>query len=210
MQGMASVYITQIQAKQISPKCIWRWAMTKKAVPLLVGIAALAFSAAAYGLRQGADAQPPHPKLRETLPAANLPVVPVAAETRSQMETVLARAATRYGITPASYRELRRIATTPVGQLLLIPGFNGACLFLAYAVSCGDPGAAGEPMLALLVKPLSRNALVGGGITSVATERVTIKTSSGRGVGFSARDGAFVVSEASGLTSNDELLFVAD
>jgi hypothetical protein len=186
--------------------------MSKKIIAsaLGAGILALAFSAGSYALRSSAPPQPGQPGLRANLPAAQLPAVEVPAATRSAIQEIISSsAADRFGITPASYAQARRIANTDVGTLFLIPGSRGACLFLTYAVSCGDPGAAGQPLLALLVKPLTSNSMVGGGITSGAAAEVIVKTTGGRSVRLDSRDGTFDVTQASGFSADDKLSFVA-
>jgi hypothetical protein len=130
---------------------------------------------------------------------------------RSAFDGAISPAAeARYGITPASYTEARKVARTTAGTLFLIPGSQGACLFLAYAVSCGDPGAPGEPMLALIIKPVAGgDSLVGGGITSATASAVTLKAGS-RSVRFDSAHGTFAVTEKSDLTGAEEIVFVAD
>jgi hypothetical protein len=186
--------------------------MSKKTIAAALGFTALAlaFSAGSYALRTAAPPQPGQPGLRANVPAAQLPAVALPTATKSAIADVISpSAAARFGITSASYAQARQVAHTTAGTLFLIPGSRGACLFLAYAVSCGDPGASGQPMLALLVKPFSSNSLVGGGISSSATTDVTIKTTTGRSVRFDSRDGTFGVTEASGFSTNDKVSFIA-
>jgi hypothetical protein len=182
--------------------------MSKRTIALgiLFALLALTLSGVSYALRSSAPSQPGSPQLRPNVPAANLPATTLPPAAQAAFQSIISpAAAARFGITPASYRQARSVASTSAGTLYLIPGAKGACLFLAYGVSCGDPGAVDQPLLALLVKPLSSNSLVGGGITSAAATTVTASVAGGAPQHFDSRDGTFNVNEAAGLTAGDKI-----
>jgi hypothetical protein len=186
--------------------------MSRKTIAfaLVAAVIALAFSAGSHALRGTASPQGGDPQLRSNVPAGHLPATSLPAAARAAFQAVISPAAAdRFGITDASYDQVRRIATTAAGTLFLVPGTHGACLFLTYAVSCGDPGATDEPVLALVVKPVGDDVLVGGGITSTAATSVAIATADGRSARLDSSDGTFSVTAASGLSAEDKIAFRA-
>jgi hypothetical protein len=120
------------------------------------------------------------PQLRPNLPAAALPTISLDQAARVQLNNAIgAPNLARFGITPDSYAAVRRLANTSVGTFYLVPGARGACIVTQSAASCGDPGAPDQPMLALARAPAADDPLVGVGIATAATERVTMPTGSG-------------------------------
>jgi hypothetical protein len=170
----------------------------------MFGLSLLVAAACAFGVTSYALGSGQGPQLRANLPARQLPVVSLPASLRVAINNAIGRfGVDRYGITPDSYAQVRRVAGTSAGVLYLIPGSNGACLVLGTAAaSCGDPGASGEPMLALLVQAPSIDVLVGGGITSDSIRQVRQK---GASRSFDVVNGTFVVSEAAGLKPSHDL-----
>jgi len=120
------------------------------------------------------------PQLRQNLPAAALPTISLGEAISVQLNKAIgAPGVARFGITPNSYAEARRLANTSVGTFYLVPGTRGACIVTLFAASCGDPGASDQPMLALARAPAAGDPWVGVGIATAATERVTFPSGSG-------------------------------
>ena len=105
-------------------------------------------------------------------------------------------AAARYGVTPASFSQTRVLAQTSAGTIYIVPGTKGTCVVLLPAASCGDPGTPGEPTIAIFVQDGATGNLVGGGITDVRTNGVTVNQSNGQPVDAVLVPGGFVVSSS--------------
>lgn len=183
--------------------------VSKKSLGLMLALmlGALALSATAYALQKKPSSQADHPELQTNLPAAALPTETLPAPARAAFEKIISPAATEhFGITPASFTNVRRL-TTLAGPLFIIPGEEGACLLLDYAVACGNPGTSGQPILAVLVKPSSRKMLVGGGIATTSVTSVLIQTQRGHSARVIADDGTFLISPADGFVTADKTSF---
>lgn len=176
-------------------------------------ILTLALMGAAYGVTNYALGSQTPPQLRSNLPARNLPVTPLPPDIAGETSSLATSAGmdARYGITPDSYAQARRVATTSLGPLYLIPGTNGACLVFASSMSCGDPGAANEPMLALVALNPATGDAVGGGVTSATITSVTVVSDRGRSLTVGAIDGVFAIDarDAFKFSSSAPLRFVA-
>lgn len=181
--------------------------MPRTAVSLVVSIGTLV---AAF-LVTTAIASPQSPDIRSDLPVAQLQPVSVPRDQRLAINDLLAHEfGARIGITAESYDRAREITRTSVGPLYLIPGTSGACLYLAAAVSCGDPGSPDGPLLALLTLDPSGKRLVGGGVTANSVEQVTIKHPVAGRLSVAVASGAFVITEAHNLSPARGLVFTAE
>lgn len=173
---------------------------------VIAAISALAFTATSFAVRAGSG-----PALPPDVPAANLPTVALTdAQKVAISDEIQAPVATRFGIGADSFNAARLVASTSLGPLYLIPGSSGACLALANAVSCGDPGATGVPLLALAVSDGSSGFWVGGGIATAATAAVTVRDRSGHSQRFATAGGVFAIPASAGLNAQDPLVFEAE
>jgi hypothetical protein len=159
------------------------------------GIATLATTAATFAISSHALGSGPPPNLRSNLPATQLPTTALAEEESIAVNDLIGpEAAAQFGITSDSYRQARLLSNTAAGQLYLIPGSSGACLAMPAAVSCGDPGADGQPILALMKD--SSGDFVGGGIADDSTKNVTITSPNGPPASIDVDRGVFLVTSA--------------
>lgn len=145
---------------------------------LAVLLGGSSFAAASYAL--GAASGDP-PQLRPNLPAATLPTISLDDATSVRLNNSIgAPGVAHFGITPASYTAVRRLADTSIGTFYLVPGTRGVCIVTeSSGAACGDPGAAGQPMLALWTLSADKDALVGEGIAAATTESVPLQIGSG-------------------------------
>jgi hypothetical protein len=156
---------------------------------------ASSFAIASYAVGLASEG----PQLRSNLPAAALPTISLDEATSVQLNDVIgAEGVVRFGITPDSYAEVRRLANTSVGIFYLVPGTRGACIVTLSGASCGDPGSPDVPMLALAEATAKGDALVGEGIATAATERVTMPTGSGV-VSLPVSEGLFHIRERASI-----------
>ncbi len=138
------------------------------------GMAALLF-ASSFAITSYARANEAPPQFRANLPAAELSTVSLDEETAVRLNNLIGKDGTdRFGITPGSYEAVRHLADTSVGTFYLIPGTRGVCIATLSASSCGNPGAPGEPSLALMQLNESMDAVVGEGIAIDTTKLITI------------------------------------
>lgn len=167
--------------------------------------------AAAFGVARSVAAPEP-PSVRHDLPVGAIKSEPLAPKERVVATKVLgAELAERAGITESSFDRARGLGQTSRGRLYFIPGRSGACLLLADGITCGDPGSAGGPLLALLRIDPSGSAMVGGGVTVRGVETVTITHPSSGAVVIPVTKGVFRVTEAHGLQpSREGLSFAVD
>jgi hypothetical protein len=143
------------------------------------------------------------PGLRSNLPAGGLQATQLLGDSRIAAANAIGdQSATDMGITDDSYSQVRVLSTTTLGSLLLIPGSDGACLVLGANSSCGDPGAPGQRILALLVGD-STNSYVGGGVAEHGVSRVSMTHASGKKKSETVPvlRGVFGVSDADGVSA---------
>ena len=170
--------------------------MSRRFVFAVAGLAAAtvvsSFAVASYALASDTP-----PQLRANLPAAALPTVSLDEATSVRANNLIGEeGVTRFGITPDSYGEARRLADTKVGTFYLIPGSRGACIVTFSSAACGDPGAPGERILALAKLTAGRDALVGVGVATDTTHRVTIREPKGsRVISLPVSRGIFEIDE---------------
>jgi len=152
-------------------------------VPLTV-----AFGAASRAIGSAVDVG-----LRPNLPAAALPTVQLTTAQQTALSDAIGpQQAARFGIATASFSQTREVLNTSLGYLYLVPGANGACLVLTNVSSCGDPGTAGEPILALAVSRDSSD-FIGGGIAAVGVGSINVTGTHGATSTVSVRRGVFGV-----------------
>jgi hypothetical protein len=171
-----------------------------------------AFGATSYAL---GSAEPP--RLRSNLPAAQLPTFSLPEATGVAINNSIgADGVARFGITPDSYTQVRRLADTAAGTFYLIPGSRGACVVTlstgaVSAGACGDPGAPDEAMIALGETTSRGDKLVAAGIVTDTTKRVTIERRDGSPVvSLPVARGVFVLHEIAGVKPSVGLRFVSD
>lgn len=185
----------------------------KRRVLLAVVASGAVTLAASFGVASHAFGSSEPPRLRPELPAAALPAFSLDEATSVTINNLIgAPAISRFGITEASYDQVRRLGVTSVGPFYLIPGSNGACLATTSAVACGDPGAAGEPMLALAEAMRPADPLVGVGITTPVIRHVVLERADGSSVtSLPVVAGIFRLDERVGASSDPAhgLRFVA-
>lgn len=171
---------------------------------LLLGVAAVILAAASFGVTSYALGSAQKVGLRSSLPARGLPLTSPSERTKVAINNLVGAASTRFGITSDSFEQTRQLAITSAGPLYLVPGSRGACLALGSAVSCGDPGSASEPVLALFTTSGS-GVLVGGGVVSSDVRSVTLATPGAAPLSLPSRAGVFVVTERNSLEAAQTL-----
>jgi hypothetical protein len=133
------------------------------------------------------------PQLRANLPARDLPTSSLGSAEATTINNLIGEVGvSAYGITADSYARVRVLKRTSLGTMYLISGSRGACLVLNSASSCGDPGASGQPMLALVRYDALRDELVGGGIVTDTAHTVTLDVA-GKKIATSVNQGIFSV-----------------
>jgi hypothetical protein len=163
-----------------------------------------------FGAASYAFGAPNNPVLRSNLQAAQLPTIALDDATSVAVNNLIgAEGVSRFGITAQSYQQARRLAYTAAGAFYLIPGTRGACIVTQSAASCGDPGAAGKPMIALL-STTPKGILVGAGVTVDTTKRVTIASRNGSStVSLGSARGVFILRESDGVEPASGLEFIS-
>jgi hypothetical protein len=166
-----------------------------------------AFGAASYAL---GSAEPP--RLRANLPVAQLPTISLEKATTVAINNLIGtQGVARFGITPESYTQVRRLADTAAGAFYLIPGSRGVCVVSPSATACGDPGAPSEPIIALVQTTPEGDTFVGAGIATDTTRSVTIERRSGSPVvSLRVTRGVFVLHGSAGVKPSIGLQFVSD
>jgi hypothetical protein len=156
---------------------------------------------ASFGIASFAFGSSDPPRLRSDLPVAALPAFALdEAESVRINNLIAAPGVERFGITAASYTQVRRLADTRIGTFYLIPGSRGACVVIPDAAACGDPGAPGQPMIALAGATPEGDAVVGAGIATAATKRVVLQRRGGSPMAsLPVVRGVFVLTERAGV-----------
>jgi hypothetical protein len=166
---------------------------------LLVAAAALT-GLVAFGVTTYATGWHGKPRLEASLPAASLPPAALPADEAAVVARLIAPAfRAEYGITEESFGNARKIASTEAGDLWLIPGAKGACLFLVDGVSCGDPGSPGQPMLSLFSRDAAGKHLVGGGVVTDTVDRVVVRNGGSVVSTLPVSGGVFTLSPEDGV-----------
>lgn len=161
---------------------------TTIAIASMIVTAFLTFVVAAPAL-SGDDT----PRFRDNLPARELAPISLSENEAVRVNNILGLLGEDVGITPSSYDQVRVLAETAVGPLYLIPGANGACLFLVSRSACGDPGAMDAPVNAIVTLDSGGQTLVGGGVADESIQRVEV-VAGGRYHGvFPVRNGRFSI-----------------
>lgn len=163
-----------------------------------------AFAGASYALDHS-DA----PAFRSTLQVGDLATTPLTSAEALQVNNLLGESAGNVGITVDSYFQARTIGSDGHRDLWAIPGQNGACVVLRNAASCGDPGGAGQSILAV-VQWTRDHELFGGGITTSNVNRVTL-TSAGQPVAsVPVVRGVFQIAQIVEIDPNHGLQFTVE
>jgi hypothetical protein len=169
--------------------------------------------AVSFGVASYASGSSERPGLRPELPVAQLPTFSLDEVSSVKINNLIgAPGVARFGITPASYTQVRRLASTRVGAFYLVPGSSGACVVGPYGAACGDPGASGQEMLALVEATADGTGVVGAGISTAATKRIVLQRRDGSPpVSLPVVRGVFVLNESAGIRPSQlvRLNFVA-
>jgi hypothetical protein len=152
-----------------------------------LALAVFAFAGTTYAV--GRNTNQPGP--RANLAAAQLPAVAISASDQIEIKNSLEWAAERFGVSDASLSEVRKLADTEVGPVYLLFGSSGACLYMNHTSVCGDPGAPGQPLLALGTS--HRGVAIGAGIAADSVHSVALTTPSRGSVDLPLINGSFVV-----------------
>lgn len=170
---------------------------------------AIATLVGTFFLTTNAIGSDPPLDLRPNLPVRDLaPSPPTQADRLAINNLIGADFATRFGITSESYDVARLIAETSIGRFYVIPGAHGLCLSLASGVACGDPGAPGSQIVAILAPASDGRNLVGGGVADASVDQVTI-TSGDDSKQFDVKKGVFLVPPNAGLRPSSAVTFAA-
>jgi hypothetical protein len=173
--------------------------MSRKAL-FIVCASVLVTLASSFGVASYAFGSSEPPQLRPQLPASALPTFSLDQATSVKINDLIgAPGIARFGITTASYTQVRRLADTSIGTFYLIPGSKGACIVGPAGAACGDPGAPGQKMIALVQAVPASDAMVGAGIATAATKRVEIKQTGSRAVLLPVVHGVFVLGARGGV-----------
>jgi hypothetical protein len=103
-----------------------------------------------------------------------------------------ADAAASFGISDASFSQVRQLSTTSVGPLYVVPGTAGECLVLSDAVSCGAAGGGHDAAVAVFHSDANGN-YVGGGILTNKIHQVALTDSTGFSANASITRGGFTI-----------------
>jgi hypothetical protein len=119
--------------------------------------------------------------------------VSVSADQQIAIQNAIgADTAAAFGISDASYGQVRQLSTTSVGPLYVVPGSAGECLVLADAVSCGSAGGGHDPAVAVFHSDASGN-YVGGGVITNKIHEITLTDYSGASATASLTRGGFTI-----------------
>jgi len=157
--------------------------------------------ASSFGVASYAFGSNPVPHLRSDLPASMLPTFSLDQATAVRINDLIgAPGVQRFGITPDSYHQVRRLSDTPSGPFYLIPGSSGACVVGPSATACGEPGAPGETMIALVQATPDGVGVIGAGISTDGATQVSLKRGDGSPlISLPVEQGAFVLNESAGI-----------
>jgi hypothetical protein len=169
----------------------------------LLPLYALAVFVTAFTVTSFAQGTEGTPRFRDGLPAVALSQTALDTEQQLAAANAIGEGATNVGISAASFSDVRVIAQTSLGPLILVPGTHGACLVLASSSACGDPGGAAQPLLSLLVSRGVGEPMIGGGIVAAGIHEVTISQGGRSEQVLSAKEGYFEVTAAEALVSRE-------
>ena len=135
-----------------------------------------------------------------SLPAGALPTVSLSDNLKLALSNAIgADAQATYGISDASFSDVRTVASTRRGILYAVPGSAGVCLVLADVSACGDPN--GMDSIVSLFVPTDTGSAVGGGIVPAGTPSVTL-VQGAKKVTTRTVQGVFAVAESDGLRAD--------